>query len=681
MKRLFEKMKLLLRRKQRFRSIKTKVIFSFVFVTVLSLSFVSVYNFSQSSKVIKDQSSSMIKDNTHRIATQFDLVNNQFYGISAVFYSNTILKLLKSDNNLDSHRASIDYYEVKEDAYEKINQVISNNEIIKSITIATSNGKKHSFGEYIYKDENLTEMKWYKKAISLKSQPFWLSNGEGEVKRDKDTVSYIRSITLPVDGNLGVVKIDVDVNLLKETIGILNSDTNTKIVLLKSNGFSLLDKEKVVAFDLSKLTDHQGDLVSEVNGDKYMVVYKNIDDSDLMLLSYIKMDHLLSGLTSVRNASIISTILSIALSIVIALFISTNITRPIKNLMLIMKSVEKGDLTVKSSYNKNDEIGKLSNSFNNMVQNLSNIVQRVNKSTKDIETSNLEMMSSSKHIEIAARDVNTVVDEIAVTSNELSSRMQVGVTTTQLLSSYINDTMDFADQIKYTANETEKLGDKSQRDLNDVVEIMKNNNEQISRIVNDVNELNEQSKEVETVVNVISEVANQTNLLALNASIEAARAGVHGKGFAVVAEEVKKLSEQVSVQSKAISGIISSITQKVFVITEQTEVIRDSYSIQEGKMNDTSQSLYSIINKVNHLRDQIQQLTNGSGNLDSQRKELMEVISETNTTSEVAAASCEKVSISVSTQTDTIMSLSKMIVNVNEEIDLLKRDVANFKVE
>lgn len=102
-----------------------------------------------------------------------------------------------------------------------------------------------------------------------------------------------------------------------------------------------------------------------------------------------------------------------------------------------------------------------------------------------------------------------------------------------------------------------------------------------------VHGLSEASKRIGGVVKLISQIAGQTNLLALNATIEAARAGDAGKGFAVVASEVKNLAQQTASATediqKEIEGIQSITGDTVKAISEIGGTIK--------KMNEIASSI------------------------------------------------------------------------------------------
>lgn len=240
------------------------------------------------------------------------------------------------------------------------------------------------------------------------------------------------------------------------------------------------------------------------------------------------------------------------------LFLHRVILSPLRSISAIMQTQ---DLSQQLSDAYPGEIGQIACAYNQLVSGirvvLSNSKQmglktaiEATKVAKRVKESSASAKKQSELSDIILRtstDVNSAINEVAKSTQDISSSTSVNLQTAGA----------------------------SLRELKDVNAKIAAMTEKLAGFSLTVSELNKNSEKIKDIVLLIQGISDQTNLLALNAAIEAARAGEQGRGFAVVAEEVRKLAERVKTATEGISDNINTMLQHVQTTLQESGHISD----------------------------------------------------------------------------------------------------------
>lgn len=361
-------------------------------------------------------------------------------------------------------------------------------------------------------------------------------------------------------------------------------------------------------------------------------------------------------------------------SIGIAVYISRYILGFVQKFMHVSNKVSQGDLRQQIQFAAQDEFGRMSHSYNQTVNNLRNLIKKIQGSAEQVAASSEELTASADQSARVTGQIANSVSQVANASEGQLNAVNATSAAIEEISASIEEVAanaTTASQQAHQAMETAKEGVGS---IEKAICQMENIEHTVSDSAVLIETLGERSKEIGQIVDTIAGIAGQTNLLALNAAIEAARAGEHGKGFAVVAEEVRKLAEQSQEAAKQIAELIGKI---------QNETERAVTSMQEGTrevkvgtqvVNASGgafrkiQQLAEVVGKqVEIIATTVQEVAKGSEDIVVSVRQIDEESKNVAGETQNVSAATEEQSASMEEMAASSQSLAKMAEEMQEE--------------
>jgi methyl-accepting chemotaxis protein len=299
-------------------------------------------------------------------------------------------------------------------------------------------------------------------------------------------------------------------------------------------------------------------------------------------------------ISTLRWQTAISLFIAVLAGGIFLYFIAMSVVKNLNHVLDRIKDLSEGDgdLTKRVECQSRDEIYELSESLNQFIVKLQNIISQTQS------RSGLVMDNSVKNLEYSGKTRELLSQQEERTDKIASSMEEMSVSAKEVAENS-SSSKDVANNAIETLDEGINIVDKSINSINGL-------NTQIGKASEVIQSLAEESESIGKVVDVIKVVTEQTNLLALNAAIEAARAGEAGRGFAVVADEVRSLASKTQQSATEIEQIIGHLQRESRKAVDAVEVSQE----YANSSADTANQAYSVFEKIKHSMDAMQDITN-----------------------------------------------------------------------
>jgi len=397
----------------------------------------------------------------------------------------------------------------------------------------------------------------------------------------------------------------------------------------------------------------------------------------------IPMNKILEDANSIRDFSMGLGFISIVVILSILYLAASNIIKPIRKTINMLKDIAEGegDLTKRLNTNTNDEIGELAKWFNLFIEKIQELVVQV-KENADV------LAESSNQISLGMEQTNKGIEElvngIANVSDSSGNNASVVEETTASIEELASSTEVISEESKKAFESSRYILEAASIGEKNILEVVDANNrvkESTNEVYTSIKQLKCTSDEIGGIVSVITGISEQTNLLALNAAIEAARAGDQGRGFAVVADEVRKLAEESKKSAQSITLLVSEIQNKSdsanIAITEGQKIVE----ISVEKSNTTKEQFKNILESVKEVNGKIEMISNSSMQQSQVAEEMTKAMDEISVSAQGNASTVQNINGVIEEQASSFEEIGASMEGLSDMAMKLKHQTDQFKVK
>lgn len=349
---------------------QSKLLFIFLTMILTPVILLSFFEFYYSKKMLTDKTNDYLKNLAAVTLSKIDSTVSDIENVA--FYingNNTIQASLKAEKQVVGNRVA--YYELHSDIRQILASYVLLRQEINAICIHSESGR-----EYTYTKTRNGPSLDITRYIRDEKQ-YWAV--------DKNHIVLMKKLyAFPTQSLLGYIALDVNAKSLYDIIADIDLTKSGRIFLVNEEGRILATESETLSGELldepyrNFLGENEAFYNNVRVGNTYYSVYNSgaISNGWYMVLA-IPRDYYMRDITKLKNVIIPITLMTAFLTALLSILVSRGITRPIRFLSRAMENFGQGNFDINCQVDSEDEIGRLSHTFNQMVMDMNSLVHTV----------------------------------------------------------------------------------------------------------------------------------------------------------------------------------------------------------------------------------------------------------------------------------------------------------------
>ncbi|RCX09349.1 two-component system sensor histidine kinase YesM [Anaerobacterium chartisolvens] len=388
--------------------LKWKFFIFTILVSIIPVAFIGIFSYKVSQEYLKESVTKSAIMKSEAVNSKLEKYLSDIDDTSLMLISGYTLQRFLTEQDMTKR------YVYRNQLKSMLSSTVSSKTNMQSIIIYDKDGNMCLFETNTSNDmvlrgkaaENISSSGIYPEAQRLMGRRIWT-----KLFQDVSQVSMIRVVNeMGGQKQIGTIVINVDEDSLRKQIQDIDSEDGEQFIISEQSGGIIYSStgEEYVPEGGGGYSQSSGHGTITHNNKKYLNIYYISDFCNWRMDTLIPLDVLFSKVGSIKQITIIMMLMCLLLVVAFSILLTNLLTKPITKLSILMGRVEEGDLEIRFHNSYKDEIGRLGQSFNSMIEKTKMLLRENTEKQKRLRIQELKALQAQINPHFLYNTIDTI---------------------------------------------------------------------------------------------------------------------------------------------------------------------------------------------------------------------------------------------------------------------------------